>query len=166
MAVVTFISLLSCSESTLAGVNANVNLDIGAESMARVALYYKNEPVTNSGIDFPLPINSVSQRFERLSELFYLVGNVPQAEIVFTDSVFVLNPLSGHSEGVKLNGYFVYQGTSTAAQVPLQVPVLNNISDATLSTGFKVHFSSEFSAGFYTQGNYANTFTLLVTPKI
>lgn len=164
--VIFFAILLSCSHHSFAVVNSNVNLDIDAESVARISIYYKNLPVTGNNIDFPLTVNSVSQHFERVSDLLYLVGNVPQAEIVFADSNFSLHSLSGQGEDINLSGYFIKQGASFSSQIPLEVPVLKSINDATAATGFKVHFKSEFKSGFYTQNNYANTFTLLVTPKI
>ena len=164
--VLTLMTLLSCSESLLAVVNSSVNLDIDAKSVSRVAIYYRERPVTGSSIDFPLPIDGISQRFERVSDLLYLVGNVPQAEIVFVDPAFVLNSLSGRREKINLSGYFIHNGISSDSRIPREVPVLKNISEATVATGFKVHFRSEYSSGFYTQDSYANTFTLLVTPKI
>jgi len=138
-------------------------MNVAAESVARVVVYYRNLPITGNGIDFPLPIDGLSQHFERTSDLFYVVGNVAEAEVLFSDSAFVL--LSSKGKGkINLVGDFIYQNTLSSALVPLQVPVIKNINEATVATGFKVHFKSDFLAGNYTQGTYANSFTLLVKP--
>ncbi|QKJ88638.1 hypothetical protein PMPD1_3724 [Paramixta manurensis] len=143
---------------------SSVSLDVGAESVARVVVYYHDVPVTGNNINFPLPINGLSQHFERVSDFFYVVGNVEQADVVFSDSSFVLYSTSGANRKINLSGEFIFQNSPSSALKPLHVPVLKNISEATVATGFKVHFTSEFLAGNYTQDTYANSFTLLVKP--
>jgi len=141
-----------------------VNLEVAAESVAHVVVYYHDAPVTGNNINFPLPIHGLSQHFERVSDYFYVVGNVPQAEVFFSDSSFALYATSGRENKINLAGSFIFDNKSSGAQQPLRVPVLKNISEATSASGFKVHFKSEFLAGNYSQDNYANSFTLLVKP--
>jgi len=166
ISILIFILTFTWNDCALAVRNSSVNMDIEAESVARISIYYLHLPVTSSGINFPLPINGISERFERTSNFIYLVGNVEQADVVFSDSKFELISTTGRDEKINLLGDFIYQGVSSNAQQMLQVPVLKKISDATIATGFKVRFRSEFTSGVYTQDIYANTFTLLVTPKI
>lgn len=147
-----------------AGSSPQVNLEVAAESVARVAVYYRNVPLSGNSIDFPLVINGISQHFERVSDFLYVVGNVENADVSFADDAFILNSTRKTGKVIKLSGNFIYQSTSSDAKIPLRVPVLKNISDATISTGFKVHFKSEFLAGNYSMDTYANSFTLLVKP--
>jgi len=44
--------------------------------------------------------------------------------------------------------------------------VIRNTGQSNVQNGVKIHFSSEKLAGDYTKGQYANTFTLLLTPVI
>ncbi|SRR5471030_847710 len=157
------ITLLSAFGS-LAAYSPQVNFDISAESVPRVALYYKGNVVTDKIIDFPLVVNGVSQHFEQTSDFFYVVGNVNNVNVIFADSDFVLHSTQGSAANVNLNGDFILNNVSSNALQALTVPVIGNISQALAANGFKIHFISEFLAGNYAQDSYANSFTLLVTP--
>ncbi|MTH45585.1 hypothetical protein [Intestinirhabdus alba] len=146
--------------------NSQVSLDIAAESVARVALYYEGKPVDGDQIDFPLPINGNSQKFEKTSTFFYVVGNVPQANIVFSDNQFVLPQTIGGDDKIILTGSFIFNQKESDATTPLRIPVINNISQGTIRNGIKIKFISQKTAGFYKKGDYANTFTLTVAPVI
>ncbi|MGQ8774462.1 hypothetical protein ACUTQ5_08540 [Serratia sp. NA_112.1] len=164
---ITFIFLLvtlSLHGSALAITNAQVSLNIAAESIPRLAIYYQGKPVTGFGIDLELPVNGYSQHFEQTTDLLYIVGNIENANVLFSDVGFVLNSISGGAEKVNLQGDFIYQGSPSNALEKLRIPVLNNIGEASVSKGFKVRFKSDSLAGNYPQGSYANSFTLLVTP--
>ncbi|MEW5558780.1 hypothetical protein AB1287_00695 [Enterobacter asburiae] len=154
-----------CGPAQAAG-GPQISLEVAAESVARVVVYYHDAPVAGSSINFPLPINGLSQHFERVSDLFYVVGNVEQAEIVFADSSFVLYSTSGADRQINLSGEFIFNNTPSSALQPLQVPVLKNITEATVAKGFKIHFKSELLAGNYSQDTYANSFTLLVKSNL
>lgn len=146
--------------------NSQVSLDIAAESVARVMLYYQGKPVIGDQIDFPLPINGNSLKFEKTSDFFYLVGNVPQANIVFSDGQFLLPQIIGGDDTIVLNGSFIFNKNESSATASLRVPVLSDISQGTTQNGIKIKFISQKTAGFYKKGDYANTFTLVVTPVI
>lgn len=164
--VVIFILMQLSANQAFAARSSNVNLEVGAESVPRLVIYYRDLPIPEQGIDFPLPIDGLSQRFERTSGFFYLIGNVEHAEIVFTDARFELVPRSGFGARMHLSGSFIKQGATYSAQQPLDVPVLRDISNATVATGFKVNFKSEYASGVYSQGRYSNVFNMLVTPKL
>nr|WP_315289670.1 hypothetical protein [Serratia proteamaculans] len=164
---IAFISLwvtLSLHGGALAITNAQVSLNIAAESIPRLAIYYQGKPVTGLGIDLELPVNGYSQHFEQTTDFLYIVGNVGNANVLFSDADFVLNSISGGTGKVSLKGDFIYQGSPSSALEKLRLPVLRNIGEATTNKGFKVHFKSDSLAGNYPQGSYANSFTLLVTP--
>lgn len=146
--------------------NSQVSVDVAAESVAKVMLYYEGKPVVGDQVDFPLPINGNSLKFEKTSTFFYLVGNVPQADIVFTDGQFVLPQIVGGDDSIILNGSFIFNNNESSATTPLRVPVLTDISQGTTQNGVKIKFISQKTAGFYKKGDYANTFTLMVTPVI
>lgn len=146
--------------------NSQLSVDISAESVARVALYYMGSPVPDTGIDFPLVVNGLSQKFERTSSDFHIVGNVEQAEVVFEDSEFVLHQIYGGNTKMPLSGSFIFKGAEIDATKVLRVPVLENISQGATANGLKIKFLSQFTAGNYTKGDYANIFTLIVTPVI
>jgi hypothetical protein len=142
------------------------DVNINAESIPRVALYYKLRPISNGEIDFPLPINGASKHFENTSTSFYIVGNIPGAEVVFSDSDFTLYSLSGRDNVINLTGEFVFNNNHSSALQMISIPVLKNILFANSTNGFKVHFKSKSLAGNYSQGGYANSFTLLVKPTL
>jgi hypothetical protein len=146
--------------------NSELSVDISAESVPRVAVYYMGSPVPDTGLDFPLTVNGISQKFERTSSDFHIVGNVEQADIVFEDAEFVLPQMNGGNRSISLSGNFVFNGAEISATKILRVPVLDNISQGAAGNGVKVKFISEFTAGNYTKGDYANIFTLIVTPVI
>lgn len=146
--------------------NSQLSVDVGAESVAKIMLYYQGKPVVGDQIDFPLPINGDSLKFEKTSTFFYLVGNVPQADIVFTDGQFVLPQVVGGDDRIFLDGSFIFNNNESSATSSLRVPVLGDISQGTTKNGVKIKFISQKTAGFYKKGDYANTFTLMVTPVI
>lgn len=156
--------LLLWSQAALSIPNSQVDLDISAESIARIALYYEDKPLSGNEFEFPLPINGISQKFEKTSSFFHLVGNVDNAEIVFLEKQFVLPQVFGGNTHINLDGSFIHQGIESDATKNLPMPVLKNISQATTANGVKVKFISELLAGNYTKGKYANTFTLIVMP--
>lgn len=166
ISILILVLMQSWGSNVLASRDSNVNVEVGAESVARVVLYYRGQPLNETGVDFPLPIDGISQRFERTSDFLYLVGNVDSAEVVFSDSSFELLSIRRRQEKMHLSGEFLQQGNYFNAQRPLQVPVLKNISEATVATGFKVRFKSEFVSGRYSQDTYTNVFTMVVTPKL
>lgn len=141
-------------------------MSIDAQSVAKVVLYYQGVPVTGDQIDFPLPINGSSEKFEKNSSFFYLVGNVDQADVVFSDNQFVLQPTDSATGSINLDGEFIFGGNPQDARSTLRMPVLNNISEGTSTNGMKIHFASEYTAGHYSKGAFANTFTLIITPVI
>lgn len=157
------IMLLSASGRLLA-YSPQVNFDISAESVPRVGLYYNGNVVTDKYIDFSLIVSDISQRFERTSDLFYVVGNISNVNVVFSESDFVLHSMNGSSASVNLIGEFIFKGISSSASQILSVPVIENINQAIAANGFKVNFKSEFLAERYAQDIYANSFTLLLTP--
>lgn len=157
-------ALLLWSQAVFSIPNSQVDLDISAESIARIALYYEDRPLNGKEFDFPLPINGISQKFENTSSFFHLIGNVDNAEIVFLENNFVLPQVFGGNTHINLDGSFIHQGGETDSTKKLRLPVLKNISQATTSNGFKVKFISEFLAVNYTKGKYENTFTLIVMP--
>lgn len=157
--------LLQLSSTALAAV-PQVEMNVSADSVARIALYYRDVPLTGDSIDFPLPINGKSQHFEKTSDFFYIVGNVDQAEIVFSDAQFILYSTNAMGRKINLSGNFIYKKTESTANRPLSVKVISNISEATVESGFKVHFKSEFPSANYSQGSYANSFTMVVKPII
>lgn len=69
-------ALLLWSQAVFSIPNSQVDLDISAESIARIALYYEDRPLNGKEFDFPLPINGISQKFENTSSFFHLIGNV------------------------------------------------------------------------------------------
>ncbi|OON42178.1 hypothetical protein BTJ39_03240 [Izhakiella australiensis] len=146
--------------------NSQLSVDISAESVARISLYYRGLPVPEEGIDFTLPVNGLSQKLERTSSNFYLVGNVDQADIIFDESEFILPQIYGGNTKMLLDGNFIFGGSVTSAGQTLRIPVLDNISQGTSVNGLKIKFSSKLTAGNYTKGDYANVFTLIVTPVI
>lgn len=139
---------------------------INAESVAKVVLYYQGTPITGDEIDFPLPINGTSEKFEKTSSYFYLVGNVDQADVVFTDAQFVLMPVKGATGSVNLRGDFIFNNASQPAQQSIRLPVLRKLAEGTSTNGVKIHFASEYTVGHYSKGAFANTFTLMITPVI
>lgn len=141
-------------------------LDISAESVARVSLYYENKPIEGDNFDFTLPVNGISQKFERESGFFHIVGNIDQADIVFAETHFILPQVSGGNSSINLSGDFIYRAESYQALQNLRMPVIRNVGQSNVQNGVKIHFSSEKLAGDYTKGQYANTFTLLLTPVI
>ncbi|WP_044181637.1 hypothetical protein [Phytobacter massiliensis] len=146
--------------------NSQLSVDISAESVARVTLYYRGIPVSSDGLDFPLVVNGISQKIEQTSSNFFLVGNVDRADLVFEDSEFVLPQVYGGNTKMPLIGSFIFQGAVTDSRQTLQVPVLDDISQARAVNGLKIKFATEFTAGHYTKGRYGNVFTLIVTPVI
>ena len=146
--------------------NSQLSVDISAESVARVSPYYRGLPVPERGIDFVLPVNGLSQKLEKTSSNFYVVGNVAQADIVFAESEFILPQVYGGNTEMVLDGDFIFSGVATSASQTLRVPVLANINEGTSANGLKVKFSSRLTSGNYTKGDYANVFTLIVTPVI
>lgn len=145
---------------------AQVDLAVTVDSVARVALYYQDKPVLGNKFYFSLPVNGISQKFESTSGFFHIVGNVGQVGVMFEEETFILNQVSGGDSKVNLAGNFIFRGNVSEATKTLRVPVINSISQATTQNGLKLHFVSEFLAGHYTKGQYANTFTLLLTPII
>lgn len=139
---------------------------INAESIATVEIYYQGQPVSGGEIDFPLPINGASGKFEKTSSFFYLVGNVDQADVVFSDSQFILLPKDTGRGKINLDGDLIFNNSSQDARQALRMPVLKNLASGTSANGMKVHFSSEETAGHYSKGAFANTFTLIITPVI
>lgn len=158
--------LLLWSPLSLSISNSQLSVDISAESVARVSLYYRGLPIPEKGIDFTLPVNGLSQKLERTSSNFYLVGNVDQADIFFDQSEFVLPQVYGGNTKMQLDGNFIFSGSVTSANQTLRVPVLDNISQGVSANGLKIKFASKLTSGNYTKGDYANVFTLIVTPVI
>lgn len=159
-------ALLLWSQFTFALPNSQLSLEISAESVARVALYYHYIPVTGEQIEFPLAVNNLSRKFERESGFFYVVGNVDQADILFIDDKFELLPASGHGQNMTLHGTFAFNGANKPANQPLRMPVLKSAAQGNQANGLKIRFASEYSIDGYSQGNYFNTFTLIVRPVI
>lgn len=143
---------------------SQVSMDISAESLAKIALYYQNTPLKDNEFDFSLPVNASTGKFEKTSELFHLVGNVEQAEIIFAESDFILKKIDEGSGVINLAGNFIVDKNSYSVTQKLRMPVLDKISQATPANGFRINFSSQLLAEKYSQGHYANTFTLLITP--
>lgn len=158
--------LLLWSPFSLSISNSQLAVDISAESLARISLYYKGVPVTGNGIEFTLPINGLSQKLERTSSNFYLVGNVNQADIIFEQREFVLPQIYGGNMRMLLDGSFIFGGSITSANQKLRIPVLDNITQGVSANGLKIKFSSQLPSGNYSQGDYASVFTLIVTPVI
>ncbi|RWR03294.1 hypothetical protein ED28_03080 [[Pantoea] beijingensis] len=155
--------LMAWHNAALAAYSPNVNVEVDAESIAKIVVYYRNTAIISGAeVNFPLVVNGVSQHFERTSDFFYVVGNVEQADVTFTDTSFELYASNGSANKINLAGDFIFNGSTTNALDTLRVPVLNNINEAKVSNGFKVHFKSELLAGNYAQDRYANTFTLLI----
>jgi len=159
-------TLLLLCRPALSVVPSQVHMDISAEALARVTLYYKGVPVDNQDIDFPLVVNGSSLKLEKISSLFYLVGNVSQADVYFSDPAFTLINDQDSSFKMGLQGGFIIDGVEKDARDVLHAPVLNTISEGTSNNGFKVHFASELTAGHYKTGAFYNTFTLIVTPVV
>ena len=160
------VGILLWSQAAFSIPNSQLALDIAAESTAKVVLYYMGKPVVSDQIDFPLPVNGNSQKFEQKSTFFHLVGNVPQSDIVFTDTQFVLPQIKGGNDKIILSGSFILNKSEKDATLPLRVPVVSDISQGTIKNGVKIRFVSEKTAGFYRKGSYANTFTLMITPVV
>ncbi len=146
--------------------NSQLAIEISAESVARVTLYYKFFPVAGEQFDFPLAINSQSRKFEREAGYFYAVGNVTQAEVLFVDNKFELLPAGGRGNPMTLQGAFLFNGADKPANQPLRIPVLKSVAQGNKENGIRVRFSSEYSIDSYSQGSYSNTFTLIVRPVI
>ncbi|GLR07777.1 hypothetical protein COO59_10190 [Mixta theicola] len=159
-------AMLLWSQAAFCIHNAQVALDVSAESVARVALYYDGKPLNDNNIDFPLRVNDISRRFEQTSLFFYLVGNVDQADIVFTENNFVLSQADNSSATISLNGHFIFNNAESSATQNLRMPVLKDIAQKSHDSGAKVRFVSEYLASHYAQGRYANVFTLIITPVI
>lgn len=62
--------LLLWSQAAFSVPHSQVDLDVSAESIARIALYYEDKPLSGKEFDFPLPINGISQKFEKNIEFF------------------------------------------------------------------------------------------------
>ncbi|WP_264289726.1 hypothetical protein [Duffyella gerundensis] len=160
------VTILLWNSAASAVNDAQVVLDVSAESVARIALYYENKPIEGGSFDFSLPVNGISQKFERESGFFHIVGNIDQADIVFAETNFTLPQISGGNSIINLNGEFIFRAQAFQALQTLRVPVIRNTGQSNVQNGVKIHFSSEKLAGDYTKGQYANTFTLLLTPVI
>ena len=160
------VALLLWGQSALGINNAQVALDISAQSVARVALYYDGKPLSDNQLDFPLPVDSGNGKFEQTSSYFWLVGNVDRAEIVFAENNFILPEKSNPYATIELRGNFIFNGVERSAKQKLTMPVLKDITRRRNDNGARVHFSSEYPASHYAQGRYANTFTLLITPIV
>lgn len=152
------------SQSTLSLPGSQVSMDISAESLAKIALYYQNTPLKGNEFDFSLPINASTGKFEKTSDLFHLVGNIEQAEIIFAERDFILNKTDDGGGVINLTGNFIFDKKPYSVTQKLRIPVLEQISRATSANGFRINFSSQLLAEKYSQGRYANTFTLLITP--
>ena len=159
-------ALLLWSQTAFSLHNAQVALDISAESVARVALYYDGKPLTDNNIEFPLQVDDFSRRFEKTSLFFYLVGNIDQADITFTENKFTLAQMDNSVAGINLDGHFIYQDREINATQTLRMPVLSDIAQKSPDSGAKVRFVSEYLASHYAKGRYANVFTLIITPVI
>lgn len=159
------VALLIWSQSAPAVNSAQVALDISAESVARVALYYDGKPLDNKSIDLSLQVNDFSRRFEQTSLLFYLVGNVGQADISFAENNFILLSDNGDA-ALSLNGFFIFRDEEKSAAQRLRVPVLKDIAQKDRASGVKVRFASQYLASHYATGRYARAFTLIITPVI
>lgn len=61
------VGILLWSQAAFSIPNSQLALDIAAESTAKVVLYYMGKPVVSDQIDFPLPVNGNSQKFEQTS---------------------------------------------------------------------------------------------------
>ncbi|WP_436919021.1 hypothetical protein [Escherichia coli] len=149
------VGILLWSQAAFSIPNSQLALDIAAESTAKVVLYYMGKPVVSDQIDFPLPVNGNSQKFEQTSTFFHLVGNVPQSDIIFTDTQFVLPQIKGGNDKIILSGSFILNKSEKDATLPLRVPVVSDISQGTIKNGVKIRFVSEKTAGFYRKGSYA-----------
>lgn len=158
--------LLLWSQLSFAIPNSQLSVDISAESVAKVSLYYKGLPVPERGIDFVLPINGLSQKLEKTSSIFHMIGNVEQADIVFAESEFLLSQVYGVNTDITLDGNFIFNGVVTGANQTLRVPVLGDVTKGTSNNGLKIKFSSQLTSGNYTNGDYANVFTLIIMPVI
>ncbi|MGB9096044.1 hypothetical protein [Erwinia sp.] len=165
-AAIYILLIISGSHSAWSIRPSQIELEVTADSVARIALYYQDKPVAGNRFDFYLPVNGLSQKFEHTSAFFHIVGNVEKVSVAFEEQNFYLHQVTGGSDKVTLAGGFIFRGVETDASKLLQLPVIHSISQATTHNGIKVHFTSEFLAGRYTKGHYANTFTLLLTPVI
>lgn len=146
--------------------NARFNIDVSAESLARIDIYYQGHPVTGEQIDFPLSINGPSRKLDRTSSAIYLVGNVSSADIAFSDTRFILPQINGGSDRIELDGKFILGNNSHDASETLHIPVISDLSQGTEENGVKIRFISKKTIEAYTKGDYANTFTLIVTPVL
>ncbi|ATV44419.1 hypothetical protein ACIPSR_12325 [Pectobacterium sp. CHL-2024] len=158
--------LLLWSQLAFSLTNSHLSLEISAESSPKLTIYYDNKPVTGETLPFPLEVDDLSKKFTKESGYFYVVGNVDKAEIVFFDNVFELMPVSGDGKNINLQGSFFFNGIDSPVNKKIIVPVLKSVTDGNQTNGVKVRFSSEHSIDHYSQGTYANTFTLMVTPVI
>ncbi|QHM73473.1 hypothetical protein [Mixta intestinalis] len=157
-------AILLWSQTALSVVNSQVDIEISAESLPKVTIYYDGKPVDGKDIDFPLVVNGVSQKFENVSPKIYLVGNVDQADIVFTDKNFSLTHESGKQADIDLSGSFIFKGVEKNATQALRMPVIKKLTQGSTENSVKIRFVSEHLAGYYAKGKYSNAFTLMVTP--
>lgn len=146
--------------------DSQLSVSISAESAAKVVIYYRGLPVSESGIDFDLLVDGRSNKLERTTSDLYLVGNVDRADIIFAETEFVLHQTSGGSTNMLLDGDFILGDTVANASRMLRMPVIRNIQQATSASRLKIKFSSKQRSGSYSSGDYSNVFTLIVTPVI
>lgn len=147
-----------------AGRGTSIEVDVGAEAPAKIVIYYKGVDVTSGELNFPLSVNSVSQKFANTSDNFYLVGNVSKANVVMETSPFELTSTKAGGGTIPLNGYFTYNSQQTSADKDLIMPVLSRLADGNNSNGLKVTFESKNRADDYAVGYYTGQFTMVVTP--
>ncbi len=147
-----------------AGRGTSIEVDVGAEAPAKIVIYYKGVDITSGELNFPLTVNSVSQKFANTSDNFYLVGNVAKAKVVMESLPFELTSINSGGGAIPLNGYFTFNAQQTSADRDLVVPVLNRLSDGNSNNGLKVTFESKNRADDYAVGYYTGKFTMVVTP--
>lgn len=143
---------------------SQVGMDINAELLPMIDIYYDNQNITGASVDLQLNIDSASLKFKNTSKTLFLVGNVVQADIIFEEHTFILNNNLDDSASMQLSGSFIFNGAVSDAAVTLRVPVIKELSKATVNDGFKVSFSSLNNATTYRAGDYSGQFTLVVVP--
>ncbi|WP_159565994.1 hypothetical protein [Budvicia diplopodorum] len=147
-----------------AGRGTSIEVEVGAEMLAKIAIYYKGVDITSGELNFPLSVNSVSQKFANTSDYFYLVGNVARAKVVMETAPFELTSVDVGGGSIPLNGYFTLNVQQTEADKDLSVPVLRRLTDGNSNNGLKVTFESKKRADNYAVGYYTGRFTMVVTP--
>ncbi|MFD1800827.1 hypothetical protein ACFSFZ_01240 [Mixta tenebrionis] len=157
-------AILLWSQAVLSVTRSQVDLEISAESIPKVTIYYDGKPVDGKDIDFPLAIGSTSRKFENTSPLIHLVGNVDQADIIFTDKEFKLLHANGDQNSIALTGSFIFKKVEKESTQTLRMPVIKKLTQGSTENGVKIRFVSEHLAVDYAKGKYANTFTLMVSP--